>query len=258
MAYVLDRNAYPLISRLHGLKLLVDDAIVTGFDQGTFEPAEGIKDEAEKAISQKQQRLRHLWRTCRHLAELLQLEDLYDASWHFTPLQIGSTLAAWTLQDAELLDEAEQLQEEQPKTCPDRLLPRLEHLRQTARRELEQSQEMYTMRSSYYRSIGRLFYLYDDFNDLKIHYNHSIQMAAAELTAGLIKLLDHRIDGVKEDTEGPLPPRRSGKSRRKRRPRAKWRLRTRWTPRARKTPRSPRRKRPPRAWTRTLEDNSVN
>ena len=58
---------------------------------------------------------------------------------------------------------------------------------------MAEGHEMYTMRRTYYRSINRLFYLNDDFNDRRIHYNHAVQMAASELSHTLLAFLDAKI-----------------------------------------------------------------
>ncbi len=55
--------------------------------------------------------------------------------------------------------------------------------------ELPASQETYTMRRSYYRTIPGLYYLYDDFNDRRIHVNHALQMAGMELSCLLVEAM---------------------------------------------------------------------
>jgi hypothetical protein len=59
-----------------------------------------------------------------------------------------------------------------------------------AESSLRQSLEMVTMRRAYYEAISDLYYLFDDFNDRMIHYNHAIQMMAIELTSYLLAALD--------------------------------------------------------------------
>ena len=66
----------------------------------------------------------------------------------------------------------------------------MDRIYRAAQRDLANSEEMYTMRRSYYQAIDGLYYLYDDFNDRQIHYNHAIQMAGAELNAILKYLVD--------------------------------------------------------------------
>ncbi|MEM6797565.1 MAG: hypothetical protein AAF725_26595, partial [Acidobacteriota bacterium] len=153
---------------------------------------------SRKLLKELDREARERLRACQHLAELLQLEDLYDGRLHFTPLQTGSTLALWSLQKPESLRRIDSLVSQQLKldrethNSFERLLPRAPAVREMARRRLIEGQELYTMRSAYYRAIGRLFYLYDDFNDRRLHYNHALQMSAAELSNQLIEALEKR------------------------------------------------------------------
>ncbi len=187
---ILERNAYPLIGRLSGLKALVDDAVLNPPTERNGQPEERVRE----------QRLGELWESCQHLSELLQLEDLYDGKWHFTPFQIGSTLALFTLQPDGILKEIDDLIKRQKDfdfnkgRRHDRMLPRIRDLREMARRHLIEGHEMYTMRRAYYRSINRLFYLHDDFNDRRIHYNHAVQMTAAEISQTFLAFLDLAIE----------------------------------------------------------------
>lgn len=54
---------------------------------------------------------------------------------------------------------------------------------------LKTSQQMHTMRRAYYETISDMHYLYDDFNDRRVHYNHAIQMAGADITTELLKTI---------------------------------------------------------------------
>lgn len=54
-----------------------------------------------------------------------------------------------------------------------------------AERDLAASHEMFTLRATYYQNISGLYYLYDDFNDRQVHFNHAIQMAGSELASAL-------------------------------------------------------------------------
>ena len=58
-----------------------------------------------------------------------------------------------------------------------------------AQRDLNTSEEMYTMRRAYYEAISDLYYLSDDFNDRQIHFNTALQMAGTELVSVLKWLL---------------------------------------------------------------------
>ena len=58
-----------------------------------------------------------------------------------------------------------------------------EKIRRAAQRDLQTSEEMFTLRRAYYENISDLTYLYDDFNDRQLHLSHGIQMAGAEINA---------------------------------------------------------------------------
>ena len=149
----LDRHSFPVNNRLLGLKLLIDDAL------------------AHQPTSD----------TVHHVRELLRLEQLYKSPLHFPPLLTGITLATICLR----LDEI-------PVAATSEPLQR-EQMLQEARHHLVESQQMYTMKHSYYELISGLYYLYDDFNDRTIHYSQAIQMAGTELTSYL--LFRHRRNG---------------------------------------------------------------
>ena len=65
----------------------------------------------------------------------------------------------------------------------------------TAKRDLRASEEMISLRRSFYEAIADLYYLYDDFNDRQVHYKHALQMAGSELTTVLKQLLDLKDEG---------------------------------------------------------------
>jgi tetratricopeptide (TPR) repeat protein len=109
--------------------------------------------------------------------ELLDVNSQFDAPLHFTPLHSGTTCALLRLWSVSLGKEA----------ATDRIY-------RAAQRDLRSSEEMYTMRRGYYESINDLYYLYDDFNDRQIHFNHAIQMAGAELAVVLRELIDPPVE----------------------------------------------------------------
>jgi hypothetical protein len=146
----LECNSFPVLNRLFGLKILVDDGIL-----GAETPHE---------------------ETGPRLHELLDLNEYYGSSLHFSPLQSGLSLAAAYLSKDSALIKAS-------GRSGDKLKAR-------ARQDLYNSLEMVTMRRAYYESISDLYYLFDDFNDRMIHYNHAIQMMAIELTSYLLAALD--------------------------------------------------------------------
>lgn len=152
----LERHRYPMINRLNGIKVLVDALVLGKVGQSDCESLAQALEWTE---------------------ELLEMNTQYDAPLHFTPLLSGSTYALLWLRWL--------------KDCPEDLKA-VEHIYRAAQRDLHNSEEMYTMRRAYYEAINDLYYLYDDFNDRQIHFNHSIQMAGADLTATLKHLIDLR------------------------------------------------------------------
>lgn len=109
--------------------------------------------------------------------ELLDLEASLNAPLHFTPLDLGTTCALVYLLGGE------------------RESKDMKRILHAAERALLSSQEMYSLRRSFYENISDLYYLYDDFNDRQLHFNHAIQMAGAELAVLLQGCIDRGPSG---------------------------------------------------------------
>lgn len=71
-------------------------------------------------------------------------------------------------------------------------------LRRNAIDLLDRAEESYTMRRGYQDWIVDLYYLYDDFNDRRLHYNRAIEMASSDLIALMLKRL-------RKDARAALP-----------------------------------------------------
>jgi len=159
----LDRNSFPMIHRLHGLKVLIDDALIRGPEPETEE----------------------------HIGELLKLEEMFKSPLHFSPLNSGLTLGLAYLRFKETMEKSGRVpgsgRQSQDWYCIDE-----NRLLEDAKHRLSLSQQMYTMKRTYYEMISGLYYLYDDFNDRTIHYNHAIQMGGAELSSYMLSILDAR------------------------------------------------------------------
>lgn len=110
--------------------------------------------------------------------ELLDLAEQFAAPLHFTPMHLGVSCALVFLSTLPLRDAY--------GAAPTERTEEQLYLRQPALRALTMSDEMHTMRRSYYEAISDLYYLYDDFNDRQIHSRAALQMAGAEIV-GLLK-----------------------------------------------------------------------
>ncbi|MGM0575226.1 MAG: hypothetical protein ACQEXJ_05810 [Myxococcota bacterium] len=158
----LQQHSFPMLNRLHVLKLLIDDTALHG-------SATGVSDEALLGWADQ------LARGC----ELLQ------APLHFTPQLTGSTFALLWFH------------------LPSKTRREQTWIRRLALERLSRSEEMYSQRRGYYSTVRELYYLYDDFNDRQIHFNHALQMAGSEVNSllkeSLTKSERHHPEG-----DGPM------------------------------------------------------
>lgn len=143
------RHSYPMVNRLQGLKVLIDDSLLSE----TSSSDEAVAD----------------W-----IDELQKLTAELDAPMHFTPLHSGATYA---------LAYCRWLTQQRKKDAE------LKKIRLAAQRDLQTSEEMFTLRRAYYENISDLTYLYDDFNDRQLHLSRGIQMAGAEINALFLYLV---------------------------------------------------------------------
>ena len=165
------RHSYPVLARLQGLKVLVDDAVL----RRTARSSAWVVS-ADVVVAWAQ--------------ELCDLDEQVQAPLHFTPFHLGVTLAqlwirlkvqgaggrlsTWTgIRRGLWLPQSEDHHE-------------LQEIRRNALSALNHSLEVTSMRRAYYESISRLYYLYDDFNDRQIHFKHALQMAGWEYV-GVLK-----------------------------------------------------------------------
>ncbi|EDM79601.1 hypothetical protein PPSIR1_21274 [Plesiocystis pacifica SIR-1] len=200
-------HSFPVLARLRGIKLLIDDILIRpGVATGSLDAAQLAR---ARSLSEE------LWR----------VNDQVQAPMHFTPMHLGTTLAQLWIKCRK-------------KAHRDSMDPlELEALKRRALRCLVQSQEVISMRRAYYETISELYYLYDDFNDRQVHYNHALQMAGCEYVALMREML--------RTAENELlvmisAGRASRRPRRVRRPRRPWRVRRAQRPRRRGLTRRPR------------------
>jgi len=170
------RHAYPAISRLFCLKVKLDDELLSA-DRAT---AKGRSVAPETVTLAR---------------DLIDLNERLNAPLHFTPLHAGFSLALLYLRllgrDGSLSADPSTVYSGTRETSS--LL-----IYRSAQRYLNASEQMYTMRRDYYEAISKLFYLYDDFNDRQIHYNHAIQMAGSEMVSLLKACLKPAEDRIKD------------------------------------------------------------
>lgn len=150
----LTRHSYPMVNRLHGLMVLIHDAVLAK------EPP-GDEDRSAEILAWAQ--------------ELKKLNCRLGASMYFTPFSSGMS---YGLAYVYIVRRKE-------ATVPH------EEMRRTAQKDLTASEEMITLRSTYYDNIAGLHYLYEDFNDRQLHFNHAIQIAGSEI-ASLLKYIVYR------------------------------------------------------------------
>lgn len=101
--------------------------------------------------------------TASYVEELRRYANRHQAIMHFSPLHFATSIGAHYL-----------LLERKKKSHG------IE-----ARNHVGASRQMYTMGPKYYELISDLYYLYDDFNDRRIHFSHAIQMAGADVATRL-------------------------------------------------------------------------
>jgi 2-polyprenyl-3-methyl-5-hydroxy-6-metoxy-1,4-benzoquinol methylase len=150
----LDQHSFPMFNRLVGLKVLIDDTLLAEATPGTAEREE----------------------VATYIDELVRFERLYKSPLHFIPLHSGLTLGLACLRWRERVAVTVEL--------------RPAFIHETAKQQLATSQQMVTLKRSYYETISGLYYLYDDFNDRTIHFNHAVQMSGMELASFVLALLD--------------------------------------------------------------------
>lgn len=136
------RHPYPMLSRLHALKLSVDYGALQK-ERGA--DGDGLVEEA---------------------LQLHKLAEEFSAPTHFTPFHLGFSLANAYLCSAS--------DTSRPAADAD--------LHGKAMAALTRSAETVTMRRGYYEAVTSLYYLYDEFNDRSIHVNHALQMAGYDVT----------------------------------------------------------------------------
>lgn len=163
----LQLRSFSRLNRLRGLRVLIDDLLLSQEDPSGSQAAPLV-------------------------ADFLSTLESFDNPYHFTPLEAGFTLSLATFA---LTD----------RPCYRVSFGKLElverELFDKALLQLYESQQMYTMRRKHYEEISDLYYLYDDFNDRTTHFNHALQMGGTEVASFLIRCLHHLRNKWRDETK---------------------------------------------------------
>lgn len=129
-----------------------------------------------------------------HTKELLEIEEQYDSPHHFTPTQVAYTCFQLADSLKKNADDINKRLKELNKTDTQNnsyiLLEKLVTEREKdakyfyicADEYFSKSQQMYTLRGKYYKSIDNMYYLYDDFNDRYVHNGKAIQIMSSSVS----------------------------------------------------------------------------
>lgn len=179
LTYLVERHPYPLGHRLLALRVWLLESTLFHGNRSFWEEDTPPSGRSGWQLSRAGRRL------VSAAESLFDLSEDYGASLHFTHIQLGM---AGSLVALRLESDLRSRGGAKPE-LKDECLTQRTQLEQKARRALRQSEEMYTLRRSYYDWIVDLYYLYDDFNDPRIHFNATVQMAGAEVTSLLRAIL---------------------------------------------------------------------
>lgn len=161
---------YPVLNRLCGLKILIDSMVMDNVP--VLETGNAEQDEVTVG---------------RLMDEYYALFDRYNAP-HLSPYShLGQTAALYHLH---VTANGYGYKEKWACGCQ---RGRLFDLQTIAVKFLRKSTEMYTLGAAYYQTIGKMYYLYDDFNDRKLHHVRALETAGWELSCILLHCLgnDH-------------------------------------------------------------------
>ncbi len=158
LVYVLKRHQYPVLNQLHALKALCNDIALS------HNPSQQSSSSSEDG-----EMLR------RYLEDMRILDENYAAPMHFTPYAYAESAALAVLSRA------------LNSTPYD-----ASRIHRRALEKLHQARSAYTMGKQYYANIRRMYYLYDDFNDRRMHANHALLMSSMEIASILEALLSEK------------------------------------------------------------------
>ena len=153
---ILKRHQYPILNQLHALKVLCNDIALAAGNSGH----QAIDSEDGQDL-------------LGYLNDLRILDENYAAPMHFTPYAYAESAALATLSG---------ILSSEPYEAS--------RVHRRALEKLQQARSAYTMGKQYYANIRRMYYLYDDFNDRRMHANHALLMSSMEVASILEALLN--------------------------------------------------------------------
>ena len=169
LSYLLTRHRFPILNHLLMLKILIDD-ITLCYHVNDKHPSNRMHPEFASEVLD----------TERWARELRIASERYDAPMHFSPYMYGETAALLVLSGVEGY-----YYEEGRKSMTLGESP----LGRGGIESLIKSRESYSMGRQYYENISSLYYLYDDFNDRRMHSTHAMLMSGSDIAAHLERAL---------------------------------------------------------------------
>lgn len=196
----LEKKPYPILNQLHGIRMLII-ILLTEFNNkfGSLSFSENNECHMignchvskEDIVLDDDDKL--FLKICGLMEELIFLEKFFEGPLHFTSFELGSVCLFFNLSLRKYKSKYSCFEE-----CPNlhnellqeivNALGTIDRSRKVGLFKLRESLEMISQGSAYYKNIADLYYLYEDFNDRDIHYNHSIQMASCELSNILLEI----------------------------------------------------------------------
>ncbi len=146
--FMIKRYKYPALENMIMLKNKIDNCILCSMEQGTRSTIGPDMDNLKAKLKS--------W-----FEELRDVEKRFDAAMLFSPSMLAETaFLMWRYHE----NDAEQ-----------------ERYRKIALVQVRRAIQMFTQGREYYKTISKMYYLFDEFNDRTIHANHAIQMAGADM-----------------------------------------------------------------------------
>ncbi|WP_299693593.1 hypothetical protein [uncultured Tateyamaria sp.] len=168
--YLLIRHPFPVLNQVYGLQVLIDDALLSepNPNQKQTDPRTWTNDASRQVYD--------------YIREINRLAEQLEAPMHVTPIEIGRSAAFWVLRETRFGNETTFASYAKQS--------RVDEILKVATNALRASRESYTMGRHFRNSISRMQYLFDDFNDRKLHTKHGLQMSDMELCSVLEHLIN--------------------------------------------------------------------